>query len=402
MQMNPTRQKLWRVLRVGSIILAAWSVVCGLHRIHIGFSDLVAPPTMTVLHFTKNDRTIAHLRLLTQGMNIVPEIPLSLADALNKSNRSISVWFADEGSTTILIDQILSDTELAALQAFGATVAQENGYTIISNTTITTPIETNLFRGAIATIRTSTDGTLGQGAIQTGITLESHTATLHGAGLLTAPNLDKPITENTVFSAQLSGSDIATFLPKSFTQNTPGMASLFALAGANGISAQIHIGLNTSYTFSIPLTPETQSFANEDALTQLAKELVEVPTIKGIATFLDDGSRSTTLRSREEAVVVVRDDAPYRFITATSSQGAAYITQTPTVLTISNSIQNTETLNRRSNECLPNTRAFVRPNDLLSALRIQTQYESSSLATMLWRVNEIASTSSTTRICIAP
>lgn len=401
MSANPTRQKFWRVLRVAGILLAAWSVVTGLHRLAFSFSAIVPPTDAVAIRIPRNSSTIANLRSLTKGMNVVPGVPLSLADALNNTNRTLNVWFGSDGSVTLMLDRELSDSEATAMASFGANVSRENGLTVISNQPAATPINESAFKNILPTLLSGDSAALTLNDYQTDVSIEPGKITLHGTAFLAAPNIDEPVTANTVLSADLPAQDIAALMPRAFTQNTPGFSSLFALAAQNGVSTHITRNGDTSaYTLAFPLTAETQTFANEDSLTQVAKELVEIPTIDGITTFLDDGSRTITLRSREEASVLVRDEAPYRFITATSSYGTLYITQTPTLLTVSNHVQDTAAPQARATSCLSGAIAFVQPTRLFASVHAATFYQSLSLADLLWRADEVASTLSTTRICI--
>ncbi|MFI3156945.1 MAG: hypothetical protein QX199_12400, partial [Methylococcaceae bacterium] len=237
-------------------------------------------------------------------------------------------------------------------------------------------------------------------AVSLPFTIDEHSMTLRGAGLLVAPKMDETISDATIFSASVSGGDIASLIPKAFTQNTPGFSSFFSLAALNGISAHIDRTDDTSsYTLAVPLTNTPTIFTTEDILMSLAQELVEVPTIDGVFGYLDDGGSVTTLRSREIATVAVRDDAPYRFITATSSRGSVSITQTPTTLSLTNRTQDSSSPSGRSKECLAGSVAFVRPVDLLSSSADQSAHHSSSLSDLLWRASEIGSTVSATKIC---
>ncbi|MEK7632946.1 MAG: hypothetical protein AAB473_04090 [Patescibacteria group bacterium] len=401
MSANPTRQKFWRVLRVVGIIFGAWSIVTGIHRIAFEFSSVIPPADAVAIRIPRNDSTIANLRSLTKGMNVVPGVPLSLADALNSTNRTLNVWFAPDGGVTLILDREFSDSEATAIASFGAGVSRENGLTIISDRLTATPVSQSVFQNIFPALLSGNSAVLTLNDRRTDISIEPGKITLRGTAFLAAPNIDEPVTANTVLAVDIPAADISALLPRAFTQNTPGFSSLFLLAAQNGVSA--HISLNgdiASYTLALPLTAETQLFANEDSLTHIAKELVEVPTIDGITTFLDDGSRTTTLRSREEASVLVRDDAPYRFVTATSSYGTIYITQIPTLLTVSNHVQDTNTPHAREASCLSDTIAFAQPKKLFSSMESNTFYQTSSLSNLLWRASEVASTLSTTRICI--
>lgn len=405
MSANPTRQNLWRVLRVVGIVLAAWSLVTGVHRFVNGFSAIVPPDDTVAIRIVRNDETIANLRSLAKGMNVVPGVPMSLADALSITDRTLNVWFAGDGTVTMIIDKPLGGRgALGGLDSFGEAMFYSNyeqNITVISNNPTLAPIQKSILRNILPTLLSGNSATLTLGDNRTSVSIEPGTITLHGTAFLAAPNIDEPPTANTVFSADIPATDIASFIPRAFTQNTPGLSTLFALAAQNGVSAHIDRDTDvTTYTLAFPLTAETQSFANEDSLTQIAKELVEVPTIDGITTFLSDGSKSITLRTREEASLLIRDEAPYRFLTATSSYGTAYVTQTPTLLTVSDHVQDTNATQSRPASCLSGSIAFVQPKRLLSSLQSYTSYQPASISHLLWRTDEVASTLSTTRICI--
>lgn len=406
MSANPTRQNFWRVLRVVGIVLTAWSIITGIHRFVTGFSAIVPPDDTVAIRIVRNDETIANLRSLTKGMNVIPGVPISLADALSTTDRALNVWFANDGTVTMIIDRPLGGPggDLGGLDSFGeATLYSdyEQNITVISNNPTLAPIQKSLLKNILPTLLSGESATLTLGDNQTSVSIEPETITIHDTAFLAAPNIDEPPTANTVFSADIPAADIATLVPRAFTQNTPGLSTLFTLAAQNGVSAHIDRDEDaTTYTLAFPLTTETQSLANEDSLTQIAKELVEVPTIDGITTFLSDDSKFITLRSREEASLLIRDEAPYRFLTATSSYGTAYVTQTPTLLTVSDHVQDTNSTQPRPASCLSGAIAFVQPKRLLSSLQSYTSYQPSSLSNLLWHVDEVASTLSTTRICI--
>ena len=406
MSANPTRQKFWRVLRVVGIILAAWSVVTAVHRLTTGFSAIIPPDGTVAIRIVRSDETITNLRSLTKGVNVVPGIPISLADALSASDRVLTIWFATDGTVTMIIDKPHGgpDGFIDGLGSFNeATLYSDydQNITVISSNPTLQPLQKSIFKNILPTLLSGDFATLTLGDNRTNVAIESRTITLHGTAFLAAPNIDEPPTANTVFSADIPAADIATLVPRVFTQNTPGLSTLFTLAAQSGVSAHINRDADTiTYTLAFPLTAETQFFANEDSLTQIAKELVEIPTIDDITTFLSDGSTSITLRSREEASLLIRDEAPYRFLTATSVYGTAYITQTPTLLTVSNHVQNNNTAQPRPASCLSGAVAFVQPKRLLSSLQSYTFYQPSLLTNLLWHADEVASTLSTTRVCI--
>jgi hypothetical protein len=184
-----------------------------------------------------------------------------------------------------------------------------------------------------------------------------------------------------------------------FTENTPGLSSFFELTVQNGISAVIDRTKDTySYTFATPLTNETRSLVHESMLRSFARELTELPTLEGITRYRDDGSRAITLRTREEAAVVVRDESPYRFLNATTSRASITITETPAFLTVSNGQPSSR--DSALPTCLAGTRAFVLPSALRALLPEETSYRAPHLASILWNTTTIASSSSATRMCI--
>ena len=147
MQINPTRQKFWRVLRLLGIIFSAWSIVIGVHRLFFGYSGIVTPQNVTAIQIVRNSQTIASLRTITKGVNVVPGVPMSLADALEQTSRSITVWFADSGSVTMILDLEMKEQEALALEAFGANISREKNLTIISSIPGIQTVEKKFFNG---------------------------------------------------------------------------------------------------------------------------------------------------------------------------------------------------------------------------------------------------------------
>ncbi len=377
---NPTRQKIWRVVLGFGLVVITGSLCVGVRRIVNGFDPIIAPQDVTSIHLVRSLKTIEHLRGLVGGMDVIPGVPVSLNQFLNQSHRTVDVWFAKDGKVTVILDGTTDD--LTVKQSF--------------------------WHGVWSALLLGSDGVLSQGTVSLPFIVDEHSMTLRGAGLLTAPKMDETISDATVFSASVSGDDIASLIPKAFTQNTPGFSSFFSLAALNGISAHIdRTDDASSYTLTVPLTNAPAIFTTEEGLTSLARELVEVPTIDGVFGYLDDGGSVTTLRSREVATVAVRDDAPYRFITATSSRGNVSIIQTPITLSLTNRTQDSSSLSGRSAECLAGSVAFVRPVDLftrrvagdVSTILNESSYHPSSLSDLLWRATEIGSSTSATKIC---
>lgn len=367
---NPTRQKIWRVVLGIGLVMIAGSLCIGTRRIITGFDPIIAPADVTSIHLVRSIDTITHLHELVGGMNVIPGVPTSLDQFLAQSKRTVDVWFAKDGTVTVILDGVVDDPT----------------------------VKRSFWHGIWSALTLGSDGILSQGPVSLPFTIDEHSMTLRGTGLLVAPKIDEAVSDATIFSAHVAGNDVASLMPKAFTQNTPGFSSFFALAALNGISAHIDRTGDTSlYTLTVPLANAPATFTTEDVLTSLARELVEVPTIDGVFGYLDDGGSITTLRSREVATVAVRDDAPFRFITATSSRGSVSITQTPTMLSLTNRTQDSLSSLGRSKECLVGSLAFVRPTDLL--VMNASSYRPSSLSDLLWTASEIGSSSTATKIC---
>lgn len=395
---NPTRQKFWRVVRDSALVLGIFLGIIGLHRLAFAWSSIVPNDTDVTIRIPRDPETITALRSFTKGLNVISGVPVSLSDLLRSSKRVLTVTYSADNSVTIVLDRTVSDQEKAALESFGAIVTFDSSSTIITNTSTTPTINRNFFSGLYRTLFLGSSGTLSAQGGTTSFDLNATSATFSHFAALQAPSIDGLITANTIIYAALSNKDLGGLTDRIFTQNTPGLAQLFSLGAKNGLSIVAAQESNNSPTFTIaiPITDDVRTSVNEDFLRQTAKEYTEIPTIAGITNFLDDGSRTTNLRSREQATIVVRDESPYRFLTATSSQASINITQTPTLLTLKSGNLDGATI---TTPCLSGARAFVLPKTISELLASPVAFSSQTLASLIWRADAIASTNSATRIC---
>ena len=395
---NPTRQKFWRVVRDSAIVLSIFLGIVGLHRLVFTWSSIVPNKTDVTIRLPRNPKTITALRSFTKGLNVIPGVPTSLADLLRSSKRTLTIIYSSDASITAILDRAITDQEKAAFESFGATVIIDGSSTVITNAPTAPTINRSFFSGLYRTLSLGSSGTLSTQSGTTSFNLDDTSATFSHFAALQAPTIDGPITANTVIYTSLSNSDLSGLTDRVFTQNTPGLAQLFSLGAKNGLSVIAAQETNNTPAFSIavPITDDTRTTVNEDFLRQTAKEFTEIPTINGITNYLDDGSRTINLRSREEATIVIRDESPYRFLTAASSQASINITQTPTLLTLKSGSLDGAVV---TTPCLSGARAFVLPKIISSAITSPTTYSPQTLVSLIWRANAIASTNSTTRIC---
>lgn len=395
---NPTRQKFWRVVRDSAIVLGIFLGVIGLHRLIFAWSSIVPNDTDVTIRLPRNPGTIVALRSFTKGLNIIPGVPTSLADLLRSSKRTLTITYSADGSATIILDRTVTNQEKAALESFGAIVTLDDSSTIITNASTAPTINHSFFSGLYRTLLLGSSGTLSTQGGTTSFDLNATSATFSDLAALQAPIIDGPITANTILYASLTNNDLSGITDRVFTQNTPGLAQLFSLGTKNGISiiAAQESSNAPAFSIAIPITDDTRTTVSEDFLKQTAKEFTEIPTIAGITNYLDDGSRTTSLRSREQATVVVRDESPYRFLTATSSQASVNITQTPTLLTIKSGSLDGAVI---TTPCLSGANAFALPKTISSLVTSPVAFSSQTLASLIWRADAIASTNSTTRIC---
>lgn len=395
---NPTRQKFWRVVRDSAIVAGIFLSIVGLHRLVFTWSSIVPNDSDVTIRLPRTPETITALRSFTKGLNIIPGVPVSLADFLRSSRRALTVAYSPDGSATVILDRQVTDQEKAAFESFGITVTTDGSSTILTDSSTTPTIHRSLLSGLYRTLTLGSSGTLSTQGGTTAFHLTTASATFSHFAALQAPIVEAPITANTIISTALSANDLGGLTDRIFTQNTPGLAQLFSLGTKNGLSiiATQESSNAPAFTIAIPITDDTRTTVNEDFLKQTAKELTEIPTIDGITNYLDDGSRTTSLRSREEAAIVIRDESPYRFLTATSSQASVNITQTPTLLTIkSGSLEGTSI----TTPCLSGARAFVLPKPISHLVSSPIAFSSQTLLSLLWRADTLASTNSTTRIC---
>jgi hypothetical protein len=394
---TPTRQITWRVVRILVSIFCSLLLVLAGYRLCFAWNSVVPSEGSVHLRIPKSPTTIANLKSLTNGIEAIQGIPWSLDALLGTSNRVLNIGFEGDGSTVVILDRALDSDEQLAFSGLGATLAVVGDETVITNAPVAPPIDHSIWHGLMQTLFTSRDATLSAGGNVFGITITSERATIRGLSSLAAPAIDSAPTADTMLYASMSPSDLTNLSGRVFTQNTPGLSDFFAVVSQNGITAAIR-GTHGAvrYTLATPITEETRDLVNESSLRALAEELTEIPTIDGLTDFLDDGSKTVALRSREDATLVLRDESPYRFITATSSAGSVTITETPTYLTVSNDTTTAATI---MPSCLSGATAFVKPATIQSLLPERIQYEPQTLSSFLWRASTIASSSSTTRIC---
>ncbi len=398
LQQTPTRQTTWRVVRIVVAILGAWFLILTAYRLCFAWSSVLPSEGSVHLRIPKTPTTVANLKSVTKGIEVISGIPWSIDALLNTSNRVLNIRFEADGFTTVILDRVLSTDEQLAFSNVGATITVHGKETVITNAPSTQPINHSILYGLTRTLFTSRDATLSAGGKNFGISITSELATIHGFSGLIAPIIESEPTAETLLYASFDLNDLTGLSNRVFTQNTPGLSSFFTIASQNGLSATISGNTKAlKYTFATPITEETRNLVSESSLRALAKELTEIPTIDGLTDYLDDGSKTIALRSREEATVVVRDESPYRFLTATSSAGSVIITETPTYLTVSNNAAGTTTPLALS--CLSGATAFVKPAMIQALLPKRIHYEPQTLTSFLWRATTIASTSSKTRIC---
>jgi hypothetical protein len=396
---TPARQTTWRVVRIVASMFSAWLLVLAGYRLCFAWNSVVPSEGSVHLRIPKSPTTIANLRTLTNGVEVISGIPWSVDALLQTSHRVLNIGFEGDGSTVIVIDRALNAEEQLAFANFGAVVTVREDETVITDAPTEKPVEHHVLYGFTQTLFTLRDATLTGGGNTFGISLHSDQVTIHGFSGLAAPTIDSEPTSDTLLFASFGQNDLRGLSERVFTQNTPGLANFFTVAAQNGLSANIHGATGAlSYTFATPITEETRDLVSESSLRALAEELTEIPTIDGITDFLDDGSKTIALRSREDATVVLRDESPYRFLTATSSAGSVTITETPTYLTVSNATIASGAPATPS--CLSGATAFAKPVVIRTLLPERAQYEAQTLSSFLWRATTIASTANTTRICI--
>ncbi len=399
-----TRQTFWRVLRVVGIVCAAWSTVIGTHRILSQFSTLNAPEYVTAIHLARNSHTVAQLRSIANGIPIIPGIPLSVDDTLARSHNTISVWIdTATQSPTVIIDTMFNDADIRSLESFGATVLvdAQRHRTIISNSTIAPPTDTTIFSALFRALTSGTDGAIVTQNARIDFDIDPSRITLHAGELLLPAITTLPMSATTLFSAHIPPHTLAAFVPRFFTENTPGLAFFFRYAETSGISAHISAAETTpTYTFTVPLAAaQALPPFTERTLTQLATEIVDIPSMTGVRTLSQSGERIVQLQPSSAATVTIRDEPPYRFLTATSSQSTVFVTQTPEFLTVSNVRETTPHPTGPFSQCLPGATAFIQPQKLFSESLPQTRYQPLTLFSLLWRAHGIASTPSRTRMC---
>ena len=393
-----THQIFWRVVRVFLFTFCAWAIVVATYRLFFTWNSVVPNDSVVHIRIIKSPKTLADLKSFANGIEIIPGIPWSLDALLHESRHVLNIAYNNDGSIEVILDRALTTEEQAKFSNFGIMVHATPSETILTNATTFNTLNHSIFYGIYTTLlaRRAIRVTGGGDAFSAAVTKTD--MTLHGFSAIREPGIESVPSFDTLLFASFTRNELDALIPRAFSQNTPGLANFFSLAQTNGLSAILR-GTSDAihYTFAIPITSETQSSVNESLLRSLGKELTEIPTIEGITDFLDDGSKTTALRSRTEAVVVLRDESPYRFLTATSPAGSVTLTQTPTHLTVTNIT--TTPSESVVPQCLTSASAFVRPSRIQNLLPKQTVYLPQTLTTLLWRTSTIAATSSVTRLC---
>jgi hypothetical protein len=396
---DPTRQTFWRVVRVFGAIFCVWIGVIGIYRLLFTWNAVVPIERSTHIRIIKTEKNIANSRIVTRGLEVIPGIPTSITDFLNQSSRVLNISVAHDGTVTVILDRKISEAESAAFVGFGASVSTRNNETILTNASTIPEIRHSFFSGLVSTLFLNDDGIITTTEGSSNISVDTNTITIDHLVALTPPEIDTVITADTLLFASFSPKDIEGLTSKVFTQNTPGLLSLFTAATHNGLSAILR-GTTDSlrYTFAFPITENSREYVSEMSLRAAAKELVEIPSINGIVDYLSDGSRTIALRSREEATLVFRDESPYRFLTATSLNNSVTMTETPAFLTISNDASATNLATQP--QCLSNAVAFVTPKALQTLYPEQILFTPQTFFKLFSRASAIASSTSMTRMCL--
>lgn len=400
LEQNPTRQNLWRVVRFVSCFFGAFFVLVIVSRVWQTWNSVRFEKDVAAITIPKTAQNESELHALTRGLLVIPGVPYSLDDFLGLSSRGINVFLTPDRKVGVVIDRELAQNEENTLAAFGASVFRHDKETIIIDAQTAPTYSHSFFSGLRTTLFRIHDARAFINGESFGITFKKDEATLYGVRAITPPSIESIASESTIIFASWSGQTLSGLSSQVFTQNTPSLSAFFSLAENQGISAIVtRKDKNFIYTFSIPTPQDIKPTITESFLRELGSELTVIPTIDGITDYLDDGSRTTMLRSREEATVVLRDESPYRFLTATSSQGTVTITETPSFLTVSNG---SEAKEETWPPCLANTKAFIRPATLVRSTPAPIAYPAQAITSLLWRADTIAASTRNTRICIMP
>lgn len=393
---NPLRQQLWRIISAALAVLSAWIFTSSIERLLHQYDSLVPPPTATNIRLIRSPKIIHTVRQLTGHAEVIPGLPQSPADLLIKTRRVLNIWVMDDGNMVIIFDTVIDEKTQEAWRNFGATVSQYRHFTILSNTSQPISIDQSFVQGIRRSLIFTGDGTLTQSNKTTTITFQDKSITAN-IPLLSPSHIAENPSSATLFSAHLDAVNLAALPPS--TLNTPGITQVINLAKKTGLSALIEERDNTLfYHLALPKDPHNSPPISEDFLTALAQEIVEIPTAQGLTGFLTDGTKITTMRTREEATIVRRQESPYSFLTATTAHHTVYITQTPSVLTISNytgvSPSSTDTPS-----CLGDAHAIVKPKKIHSLFFSSSSYQPSLLTSLLWQGDILASNHRVTRLC---
>lgn len=394
---SPSRRLMRQAAFFGGLALAAWCVVLGTYRLVFAWDSVFAPDAATHIRIPKTDTTQAALRSVAKGVTIIPELPIALSDLVTGAKRNVDILINDQG-TTIVLDRSLPESERAWYSDLGLLVETSHGQSTLSTTAQAPMPKTSLVHGIVQTLFSSMQPSLTTQSGTITVRMDHDTISLLHYTALQKPTTRTAITQQTLLLAAFSPQMLSGLTQRAFTQNTPGVAALFSLAAKQGIDVALERDNDAiAYTMSVPLSDSTRSEVNESLMESAARELTEVPSIEGISTYLSDGNKTLTLRSREEASVVLRDESPYRFLTATSSFGTVTFTQTPSTLTITNNTSLSET--SITPPCLPHAVALAKPEELGKLFPAQTHHTPRSLQSWLLHAKTIASDLQQTRIC---
>ncbi len=387
------------MVRVASTLVGAWAVVSTAFRIATQFNTIVPPHDATEIRIVHSPQAVENLQRTTGNMVVIPGLPLSLATLTEHTNRVLRVWTTTDGNTIAVLDRRITDAEEQSWKSFGAFIAREHSFTIIAHHSAIDPVQHSVLQGVLQGASLHSHGSIRINNVSAKLTIAPASLTIN-APLIARPLIHEPQDGTVLFSATLSAADLSPLSAYAVTENTPGLASFLALARTQGISAIISQEGDSvpKFALTVPLAQETSTQTSQDVLTAFAREIVELPTIETVTAFLDDGTRTKALRTREEATLVVRTEPPSRFITATTQDPSLSLTPTPTLLTVKNFTSTAETPIETS-PCLPGARAYLTPRALRGLLPAPSTYQPSTLSAFAWSATHIASTARKTRVC---
>ncbi|NBS70109.1 hypothetical protein EBT31_14540, partial [bacterium] len=104
------------------------------------------------LRIVKSPQTIANLRSIAKGLEVIPGIPYSISDLVASSHGVLNIDFSPDGSITMILDHALSDAEQATFAAFGASVSVNRQETIVSSASAAQIPSHNIASGIFTTL----------------------------------------------------------------------------------------------------------------------------------------------------------------------------------------------------------------------------------------------------------